>query len=381
MNDIPLAIPNLCGNELLYLKECIETNFVSSVGPFVSRLEDEFAKYLGVKRAVAVVNGTAALHLSLILCDVTRDDEVLVPNLTFIAPVNAVKYIGAQPILVDSNRETLGMCPIKLEMFLEENTILKDGKCINKATGKVIKAVIPMHTLGVATDIERIVEISNKFYIDVIEDASEALGAKKNEKYIGSFGKIGCFSFNGNKIITSGGGGMLVTNDDKIADKAKHLSTTAKTDPIHFVHDEVGYNYRMVNILAAIGLAQLENLDKFLEIKKRNALLYKEFFDDIPSLNFHLPPQENESNYWFYSVQIKDNKYSLNHLLENLINKRVHVRPIWELMENIKMYKDCMKTNTDISKDLRNTTINIPCSTNLTDDEIHRVCTAFKEVL
>ena len=381
MNKIPLSIPNLCGNERKYINECINTNFVSSVGPFVSRFEDEFAKYLGVKRAVAVVNGTAALHLALILSDIEMGDEVLVPNLTFVAPLNAVKYVGANPILVDSNWETLGMDPKKLEEFLESNSEMVDGFAINKTTGNKIKAVIPMHTLGICIKMDELLAVTSKYNLRVIEDSSESLGAVYRGKHTGTMGDFGCFSFNGNKIITTGGGGMLVTNNERLADKAKHLSTTAKTNGLHFVHDEVGYNYRMVNILAALGVAQLEMLDSFLNIKRGNFYKYKEKIDKIEGLQLHSPTNDKISNFWFYSVVVEDEfPLTREELLQHLLNNGVDARPIWTLMEDLKMYKGSVKTNQHVSRDIYKKIINIPCSTNLTCDELNKVCDVLEGV-
>ena len=258
MNKILLSIPNLKGNEKKYLLDCIDTNFVSSVGQYVDKFEEAFAAYHKSPGAVAVVNGTAALHISLQLAGVQTNDEVIVPNLTFIAPANAVKYLGAHPVLVDSSWETLGMCPVKLKQLLESDYKLVDGVCQNRKTERPLRALVVMHTFGNLVDIESILNIAEEFHLKVVEDACEALGASINGQKAGTFGDFGCFSFNGNKIITSGGGGMILAKNHDDLKKAKHLTTTAKINSLFFEHDEVGFNYRMVNILAALGLAQFE---------------------------------------------------------------------------------------------------------------------------
>lgn len=376
---IPLSIPNLCGNELKYLKECIDTNFVSSVGQFVCDFEKSFAKYLGVKRAVAVVNGTAALHLSLMVAGVGPGDEVLVPNLTFVAPLNAVRYLGANPILIDANPDNFSMCPNALSEFLRMNTHIIDGKCINKTTKKQIKVALPVHVFGMAAELDNLLKICNDYNISLIEDASESLGSKYKGKYTGTFGLTGCFSFNGNKIITSGGGGMIVSDDEQVANRLKHLSTTAKTSALEFTHDEVGYNYRMVNLLAAVGLAQFENLDKFLKIKHQNANRYVQKLEGIKGVEFHANANFNQSNCWFYSLKV--NEYfplSKDDLIHFLIDKGIEVRPIWKLMEDLPMYSQCQKSLGNIARNLYETVINLPCSTNLSISEVDYICETLK---
>lgn len=377
MKTIPLSIPNLAGNELKYITECIDTNFVSSVGKFVSEFEENFAKFLGVERAVAVVNGTAALHLSMYALGVEAGDAVLVPNLTFVAPVNAVKYLGGVPILIDSEMERLGMDPDSLREFLETKCEIVNSSCIVKETGQRVKAIIPMHTLGVSVDMEPLMELADKYGIHVIEDASESLGAKYKGVFTGGIGKCGCFSFNGNKIMTTGGGGMITTNDNALADKLKHLSTTAKTDGLNFNHDEVGFNYRMVNLLAAVGVAQLEQLPGFLKVKKENAELYSVKLMNSKMFEFYMPPENSESNFWFYSIVLKPEFLDLKgKCIDFLIDKGVVVRPIWKLMEDLPMYNSSLKSSTDNSKNLFSRIINIPCSTNLTVEEVEQVCEA-----
>tara|TARA_R110000868_G_scaffold153644_9_gene379161 strand:- start:8029 stop:9174 length:1146 start_codon:yes stop_codon:yes gene_type:complete len=379
---IPLSIPNISGNEWKYVKECLDTNFVSTAGQFVGEFEKQFAKKIGVKHAIAVVNGTAAIHLSLVLCGVNPDDEVLVPNLTFIAPLNAVKYTGASPVLIDSCWDTLGIDVSKLEDFLSKNTTIIDNKCINNKTKKVVKAIIPMHTLGHAVDMLSLTQLCLKYNIKVIEDASESLGAKWGDKETGTWGSLGCFSFNGNKIMTCGGGGMIVTNDDALAKRAKHLSTTAKVDNINFVHDEVGYNYRMVNVLAAIGLAQLERIDEFLNIKFKNAKLYQGLIPKSNHFEFYMPKLEQSSNHWFYSIKLSDTLApKRDHYIKQLIQSGVDVRPIWTLMNDLPMYSNCACMDLATSITIQKSIINIPCSTNLQEAELKQVVDVLQKVI
>lgn len=372
---IPLSVPNLNHNELKYVSECIETNFVSSAGPFVDRFEIEFAQYLGCKRAVAVSNGTCALHLAMIASGVGPGDEVILPNLTFVAPANATRHAGADPVFIDAEWKNLGMCPEKLKDWLEKNT-MKDGQgiLINKHTRKKVKAIIPVHIFGHLCSIDEINSIADSFNLMVIEDASESLGAKKNNQQSGTFSKVGCFSFNGNKIITSGGGGAVVTNDDKLATKIKHLSTTAKTDDLSFFHDEVGFNYRMVNILAALGVAQLERLPHFLEKKKSNILSYKSLISNPEYFSIYLPEKTEESNHWFYTLLINENKKELkDKIIQYFFSKGIQVRPIWTPMKKLPMYKDCQSSDLSISEQFFQRVINIPCSTGISVEEIMRV--------
>ena len=375
MKKISLSTPNLCGNEWTYIKKCLDDNFVSSAGQFVDEFENQFTKYLGVKNAIAVMNGTSALHMSLLLSGVSQNDEVLVPNLTFVAPLNAVSYLGAHPVLLDSSWDSLGLCPLKLKQFLEKNCSLINGKCFNKKTERFIKAIIPMHTLGTSVDMNPILDLSKKYQLKVVEDASEALGAMYKNKFLGTLGDFGCYSFNGNKIITSGGGGMIVTNNESLAKKAKHISSTAKVSKsLHFVHDEIGYNYRMVNILAALGLAQFENLDYFLNIKRRNAEIYFERLKGSEKFNFFMPPNNLDTNHWFYALILKDDA-SLNRdkVIDFFIKNGIDVRPLWTLMEDLPMYKGCFKGDLKTSREIRKRVINLPCSTSLKEEDIHHI--------
>jgi len=358
---ISLHEPRFIGNEKRYVMDCIDSTFVSSVGKYVDRFEIELAKFVGAGYAVATVNGTSALHIALKLANVTFGDEVITQPLTFVATCNAISYCGASHIFVDVDLETLGMSPQSLREFLEKHCIVKDGYCINKTTGKVIKACIPMHTFGHPCKIDQIRQICDEFHITLVEDAAESLGSYYKNKHTGTFGKLGIFSFNGNKIITSGGGGVIVTDDEILAKRAKHLTTTAKIDhPWEYVHDEVGYNYRMPNINAALLVAQLEQIEKFLSAKRKMATIYKEFFSEL-GIEFIEEPKDAKSNYWLFAIKLKD-KEERDKFLEFTNNHGIKTRPVWKLMSELEMYKNCQKTDLKNAKSLEERIVNIPSS-------------------
>jgi aminotransferase in exopolysaccharide biosynthesis len=358
---IPLHEPRFIGNEKKYLNDCIDSTFVSSVGKYVDMFEKEFASYVGSKYAIATVNGTAALHISLILADVKRDDEVITQPLTFIATCNAISYCGAKPIFVDVDLDTLGLSPESLENFLEINCEIVDNKCINKTTGKIVKACVPMHAFGHPCRIDEIKKICDIWNIILVEDSAESLGSTYKDKHTGTFGQIGAFSFNGNKIITSGGGGVIVTDDEDLAKRAKHITTTAKVPhAFEYVHDEIAYNYRLPNINAALLVAQMENLDKFLKSKRELTEIYKDFFSKS-AIKLILEPENSKSNYWLQAVLL-DNKKQRDEFLEMTNKNGVMTRPIWKLMNELEMYKDCQKTDLKNAKYLEERIINIPSS-------------------
>lgn len=358
---IPLHEPRFVGNEKKYLNDCIDSTFVSSVGKYVDTFEKEFAKTVGSKYAIATVNGTAALHISLLLADVKKDDEVITQPLTFIATCNAISYIGANSIFVDVDLDTMGLSPESLEYFLETNCEITENKCINKITNKQIKACVPMHTFGHACRIEEIKEICDSWYITLVEDAAESLGSYYKDKHTGTFGKVGAFSFNGNKIITSGGGGVIVTDDEILAKKAKHITTTAKIPhPYEYVHDQIGYNYRLPNINAALLVAQLEQLENFLSSKRDLAIQYKDFFAN-ENITFIEEPKDSKSNYWLQSVLLNDVNQR-NEFLEFTNKNGVMTRPIWKLMNELKMFKNCQSSDLRNAKYLEERVVNIPSS-------------------
>ncbi|MDS1369862.1 LegC family aminotransferase [Aliarcobacter butzleri] len=358
---IPLHEPRFIGNEKKYLNDCIDSTFVSSVGKYVDIFEKEFAKTVGSKFAVATVNGTAALHISLLLADVKKDDEVITQPLTFIATCNAISYIGAKPIFIDVDLDTMGLSPKSLKNFLETNCEVIDDKCINKTTNKQIKACVPMHTFGHPCKIDEIKEICDSWNITLVEDAAESLGSYYKNKHTGTFGKIGAFSFNGNKIITSGGGGVIVTDDEVLAKRAKHITTTAKIPHRYeYVHDEIGYNYRLPNINAALLVAQLEQLERFLVSKRKLAKIYNEFFS-LNSIKFIKEPENSISNYWLQGVLLHDLNQR-DKFLEFTNKNGVMTRPIWKLMNELDMFKDCQKDDLKNAKYLEERVVNIPSS-------------------
>lgn len=359
---IPLHEPRFIGKEKEYLNDCIDSTFVSSVGKYVDQFEEEFAKKVGSKYAIATVNGTAALHISLLLCNVKAEDEVITQPLTFIATCNAISYIGAQPIFVDVDLDTMGLSPSSLKEFLEKNCEVINNQCINKKTKKIIKACVPMHTFGHPCRIDEIAEICEQWNISLVEDSAESLGSFYKKKHTGTFGKVGAFSFNGNKIITSGGGGVIVTNDEEIAKKAKYLTTTAKVPHTYeYVHDEIGYNYRMPNLNAALLVAQLEQLEKFVESKRELALKYKDFFDSNSEINFIAETKDCKANYWLQAVLVKDINLR-DEFLEFTNKNGVMTRPIWKLMNELEMFKDCQCSTLKNSKYLEQRVVNISSS-------------------
>ncbi|MCG3658943.1 LegC family aminotransferase [Aliarcobacter butzleri] len=358
---IPLHEPRFIGNEKKYLNDCIDSTFVSSIGKYVDTFEKEFAKTVGSKFAIATVNGTAALHISLLLGDVKKDDEVITQPLTFIATCNAISYIEAKPIFIDVDLDTMGLSPKSLKKFLETNCEVVDNKCINKTTNRQIKACVPMHTFGHPCKIDEIKEICDSWNITLVEDAAESLGSYYKNKHTGTFGKIGAFSFNGNKIITSGGGGVIVTNDEVLAKRAKHITTTAKIHhPYEYVHDEIGYNYRLPNINAALLVAQLEQLERFLVSKRELAKIYDEFFS-LNSIKFIKESENSKSNYWLQAVLLDDLKQR-DEFLEFTNKNGVMTRPIWKLMNELDMFKDCQKDDLKNAKYLEERVVNIPSS-------------------
>lgn len=337
---LPLHEPVFFGNEKKYLNDCIDSTFVSSVGKYVDTFEGMLASYTGAKFAIATVNGTAALHVALKLVGVDEQSEVITQPLTFIATCNAISYCGATPIFVDVDKETLGLSPKSLLSFLEEYTEQKAGQCYNKVSGKRIAAVVPMHTFGHPCRIEEIEEVCTKYNIALVEDAAESLGSFYKGQHTGTFGKVGAFSFNGNKAITTGGGGMIVTNDEALARRAKHITTTAKIPHSYeYIHDEVGYNYRMPNLNAALGCAQMEVLDVILEKKRSLALEYGAFFDKA-GLDFLHEPEFSRSNYWLNAIVFSD-KGERDEFLKETNESGVMTRPVWQLMPRLEMFKGC----------------------------------------
>jgi len=356
---IPLHEPKFIGNEKKYLNQCIDTTFVSSVGKFVDKFEKKIAKYTGAKYAIATTNGTSALHVSLMLAGVEQDDEVIIQPLNFVASCNAISYCKAQPVFIDVDLDTMGLSPLALKSFLENNTTVKNKKCINKKTNKIIRACVPMHSYGHPCRIDEIKKILKKYHIFLIEDAAESLGSFYKNKHTGTFGQLGALSFNGNKIITAGGGGCIITNDKFLAKKAKHLTTVAKVPhKWDFSHDMTGYNYRMPNLNAALLVAQLENLKLFIKNKRKLAKVYEAFFLKV-NYNFFKEPKKCKSNYWLNSILLK-NKKQRDKFLEETNSNGIITRPIWTLMNRLPMFKNSQCGNIKNSEWLFERVVNIP---------------------
>lgn len=371
-NLIALHEPIFAGNEWRYLKDCLDTGWVSSVGKYVDLFEEKLAGYAGVKRAVAVVNGTAALHICLKLVGVMPGDEVLVPALTFVATANAVTYCGAVPHFADSEERTLGLDPGKLESYLQEIADIRSDACYNRQTGRRIKAVLPMHTFGHPVDLDRLLEVCKRYGLELVEDAAESLGSHYRGRHTGNWGRVSALSFNGNKIITTGGGGAILTNDEALGKLAKHITTTAKVPhKWAFNHDMAGYNYRLPNINAALGCAQLEQLPALIKNKRYLAERYKEAFADIEGVCFFTEPGFACSNYWL-NVLLLDEKYSgeRDTLLEKTNGAGIMTRPAWVLMHKLPMYRDCPRMDLNTAESIERRLVNIPSSASLGEEYV-----------
>ena len=362
---VPLHAPLFIGNEKKYLAECIDTTFVSSVGKFVDRFEELVACYTGSKRAVVCVSGTNALHMGMLLVGVERDDEVLTQALTFIATCNAISYIGAHPVFLDVDRDTLGLSPLAVKRWLSGHAEVRNGQCYNKKTGRRIKACVPMHTFGHPMKIDELSAVCNEYHIELVEDAAESIGSFYKGRHTGTFGRVGAISFNGNKTITTGGGGMLLFQDEELGRLAKHLTTQAKVPHRWaFVHDHIGYNYRMPNINAALGCAQMENLDRYVSNKRETAERYREFFSHIPDVEFVVEPANSRSNYWLNAVLLKDRRAQQS-FLEYTNDHGVMTRPVWELMNRLEMFRGCETDGLENTVWLEERIVNIPSSVRL----------------
>jgi len=361
---LSLHEPRFADKEWTYVKECLDTGWVSSVGAYVDRFESDLATYTGVKRAIAVVNGTAALHMCLILAGVQSGDEVLLPTLTFIATANAVSYCGAVQHFVDSEERTLGLDPFRLSDYLNDIADIRHNVCYNRLTGRRIKAVVPMHTFGHPVDLDPIAEVCHRFRIELIEDAAESLGSIYKGQHTGNCGRLSALSFNGNKIITTGGGGAILTNDEELAARAKYLTTTAKVPHRwEFNHDMVGYNYRLPNLNAALGCAQLEQLPCFLANKRRLADLYKSAFNGLSGLRFVSEPEFASSNYWLNAILLDEELASERDKLLKLTNDNgIMTRPAWTLMHRLPMFAECPRMDLSVAESLERRLINIPSS-------------------
>jgi perosamine synthetase len=383
---IPLSVPNLKGNELKYITEAVETEWVSTGGPYVNDFEKNIAKYVKAKGAVSCQNGTSGLHIAFMLCDVSRNDEVIVPTLTFIAAVNPVKYLGAEPIFMDCD-DSLTMDADKLLEFCQVECSFIDGKLINNKTNKHIKVVLVVHVFGNMSDMEKILLIAQQYNLKVVEDATEAIGTYYIEgeykgKYAGTIGTVGVYSFNGNKIITTGGGGMIVSDDEELLKRAKHLTTQAKSDELYYTHDEIGYNYRMTNLQAALGLAQLEQLEDFIEIKKKNYELYHTEFNSYHGMRILDFRSDIRPNYWFYSLLLNDSqKENRSELINKLQARGIQTRPVWGLIHEQLPYRNSQTYEIEKARYYYERIINLPCSSNLTEEDVYTVVKAIKELI
>jgi len=382
-NIIPLSVPCLRGNEWIYVKECLDTNWVSSVGSFVERFESMAATALGVGHAVATVNGTAALHIALKLAGVKDDDEVVVSDLTFIAPANAVRYLGAWPAFVDAEPRYWQIDPQKLRDFLRKDCIYAGGALRNRHTGRRVTALLPVHVLGHPCDMGPILEEAGDFGLPVVEDATESLGVRYRGRPAGSFGRMSCLSFNGNKILTTGGGGMLVTDDPDLARRVRYLTTQAKDDAVEYVHGEVGYNYRLTNVLAAIGVAQMEQLDSHIAGKRATAEFYTKSLSHIPGIGCPEEPEGAFSTFWLYSILVdeKIGGTSSRALLRHLDGIGIQTRPLWQPMHLSPAHRGSYATNCSVAERLYRQAISLPCSVGINEEERRRVVKSVRAAL
>ncbi|MBS1526224.1 MAG: LegC family aminotransferase [Bacteroidetes bacterium] len=373
---IPLSVPNISGNEWKYVKDCLDTGWVSSVGSYVNQMEAVAAEFSGVKKAIATSNGTSALHVSMLLAGVKPNDLVILPNITFVAPANAIKYVGADPLLIDVNEHTWQLDVDLLSQFLQDQCTVQDDTCYHSATGRRISAVIPVHVLGNMTDMDKLLMLAVQYRLQVIEDATEALGTTYKGKPAGCFGIFGCLSYNGNKIITTGGGGMILTNDLDLAIKAKHLTTQAKADDLEYYHDEIGYNYRMVNLLAAVGVAQMELLPSFINRKKEINRKYTAALSSIQGFRCQKITEDVDCNCWLYTA-VFDNARQLQRYLDV---KGIQTRPFWVPMNLLPAFKqDIYYTRNDVAGSIYNQCLSLPCSTNISDKDVDTVIEAIQQ--
>ncbi|PIQ84431.1 MAG: aminotransferase DegT [Candidatus Omnitrophica bacterium CG11_big_fil_rev_8_21_14_0_20_63_9] len=372
---VPLSVPSLRGNEWAYLKACLDTNWVSSVGPFVDRFEQDLAAYVGAAHAVATVNGTAALHTALLVAGVQPDDEVAVSTLSFIAPANAVRYVGAWPVFIDVEPDYWQMDPRQLATFLTERCRWANGRLVNRKTGRRVKAILPVHVLGHPCEMDPILELARRYELVVIEDATESLGATYRGTKVGHLGDIGCFSFNGNKIITTGGGGMLLTDRAEWAMRAKYLTTQAKDDPDEYVHHEVGYNYRLTNLQAAVGCAQLEQLEDAITAKRRVAQRYTEVLAGIPGLTLMREASWAKSVFWIFTVVVDEELYGMDsrRLIQALGRGGIQAQPVWQPLHESRAHQGAEVVGGEVAHRLFQQAVRLPSSVSLTPAQQDRV--------
>ncbi len=372
-----LSGPNIAGNEWKYVKECLDTGWVSSVGSYVTKFENMVAEFAGCKYGVATSSGTTALHISLLLAGVKADEYVIAPNITFIASINSIKYTGADPILIDVDPDTWQMDLDLLEEFLENETDVRDGEVFYVNDGRTIRCIMPVHVLGNICNMDRLKQLAGKYSLKIVEDATESLGSYYKGKHTGGFGSMGCFSFNGNKIITTGGGGVIVTDDEDLAKKAKHLTTQAKSDPFEYMHDEIGYNYRLVNVLAAMGVGQMELLPSFIKRKKEINDFYRNALAGVGDISFQQIDADVDCNMWLFTFKT----YRQKDVLKILNDNQMQSRPFWVPMNQLKMFSnDVYYNKEDKSRHIYQRCLSIPCSTNIKDEEMAAVAEKIKSV-
>lgn len=384
---IPLSVPNFEGNEEKYAIDAVSQGWVSTGGAYVERMEEAVARYVSMPGAVACQSGTAALHLALLECGAMRGDLVIVPTLTFIAAVNPVRYVGADPVFMDCD-DSLCMDPEKLERFCQEECERREGALFHKGSGRRVLALIVVHVFGNMADMEAVMGIAGRYGLKVIEDATEALGTYYEEgplagRMAGSIGDFGAYSFNGNKIITTGGGGMLVGQDTEALSHLKYLSTQAKDDPRFYIHDEVGYNYRMTNVQAALGVAQMEELEEFIARKNKSYRLYRRLLEGAGTCHMLGFREGCRTNKWFYSLMVDKEigKEGLHRYIHELEERGVQTRPIWGLIHEQKPYRGDMAYRIEKAQEYSRRVINLPCSTNITEDDIRKVCREIEQVI
>jgi perosamine synthetase len=379
--SIPLCTPELRGNEWRYVKECLDTGWVSSVGPFVEQFEKNVASYVSASHGVASSTGTAALHLSLLVAGVKPDDEVLVSDLTFIAPANAIRYANAWPVLIDAEPVYWQMDVGRALDFIENQCKWTGGKLVNKTTGRRVSAIVPVHILGHPVDLDPLLDIATKYELAIVEDATESLGAEYRGRKVGNLAQIGCFSFNGNKIITTGSGGMIVTNDSSWAAKAKYLSTQAKDDPIEYVHKEIGFNYRLSNVNAALGCAQMELLDEFIAIKRGIAAEYAKAFADLPGVTLMQEASWARSIFWLNTVLIDREVYGEDSraLLKRLARRGIQARPLWEPLHRSQALGEVQSVGGEVADDINRRALSLPSSVGMTPEQVQEVIGAVCE--
>jgi perosamine synthetase len=380
-NVIPLCVPEIRGNERNYIEECLQTNFVSSVGPFVERFENDIKSYLGTPFSVATVNGTAALHIALLVAGVQHNDEVIVSSLTFIAPANAVRYVNAYPVFIDAEPDYWQIDTGKLREFIENKCSFDNETLVNKSTGRRVKAIIPVHILGHPCKMDAIMTLARKYNLVVIEDATESLGAHYKDQKVGSLGELACFSFNGNKIITTGGGGMIVTKNESYAHLAKYLTTQAKDNPLEFIHGQVGYNYRLTNIQAALGCAQLELLDEYIEIKRKLAVTYADELKNIDGIQLMEEASWAFSTFWLYTILVDETKYGLTsrELINYLSKHNVQSRPLWQPMHQSPVFSQISNDKCPIAEQLNQKAVSLPSSVGLSLEQQRKVINLIKQ--